>query len=61
MVLIAFITKDAITYAKKAAMSALLQQVNGERSLIHPMTATAKKHTTATLTETDLTCNGIID
>jgi ABC-type branched-subunit amino acid transport system substrate-binding protein len=60
MVLIAFTAKTAAAYATVAAISALLQQVNGERSLIQPVTAIPKKHITATFSEIDLTGNGII-
>ncbi|NIA17170.1 MAG: hypothetical protein GWO86_02365 [Planctomycetes bacterium] len=60
MVLIAFAAKTTAAYTTIAAVTALLQQVNGERPLIQPMTAMPKKHITAALTEIDLTCNSII-
>jgi hypothetical protein len=60
MLLIAFTARVVATYATTAAISALLQQVNGERLLVHPTTAMPKKHMTATFTEIDLTFNGII-
>jgi hypothetical protein len=60
MLLITFTVRTVAAYATIAAISALLQQVNGERLLAHPTTAMPKKHMTATFIEIDLTCNGII-
>lgn len=58
--LIAFAAKLAATYATAAPISALLQQVDGERPLIQLIKLKMKKHVTAILTAIDLTCNGII-
>jgi len=60
MALIIFTARDVAIYIIIAAASALLQQANDESLLIQPVTAIPKKHITATLTEIDLTFNGII-
>lgn len=49
-----------MTYVSMAPISALLQQINGERLLNQPMTPNAKKHMTAAFTAIERTCRGII-
>jgi len=60
MALIALTAKTVIRKAKKAPVSALLQQVNGESPLVQQMMANAKNDITAILTAIGRAFNSII-